>query len=108
MLRFYVQGSAAEPYAVVIRREGVNLIATCDCPAGSKRQYCKHRFSIFEGSTKGIVDGDISRIGEVAALLRGSDVEAALHKVAEAEDRLKLAKSDVASAKKELAKAMSE
>lgn len=55
---FLVQGSALEPYKVTFKKVGGNLSAYCTCPAGENGMYCKHRFNILEGSTKGIVSGN--------------------------------------------------
>ena len=107
-LRFEIQGSAPEPYLVVIERHANNLSATCDCPAGVMGQYCKHRFRLFEGDASGIVGGDIGRVGEVPSLLEGTDVAKAILVLRRAEDQAKLAKAAVSKAKKDLARAMSD
>ena len=104
--RFEVQGSAVEPYVVIIERNGSNLRATCDCAAGVKGQYCKHRFSLFKGSDAGVVGGDRDKIRELPALVSGTDVERAMHLLAVAEVAELEAKKEVSLAKQAVARAM--
>lgn len=104
--RFEVQGSASEPYVVIIEREGNNLTATCDCPAGSKRQHCKHRFRLLAGSAEGVIGGDISSIPSLPQLLDGTDVETALRRLQLAEKAEAEAKAEVQKAKAAVASAM--
>ncbi|MBV1863985.1 MAG: hypothetical protein KUG74_06055 [Rhodobacteraceae bacterium] len=104
--RFVVQGSAVEPYVVIISREGNNLTASCDCPAGNKKQYCKHRFELFKGSSKGLVGGDLDKVSEIPELLNGTDVEAEIMALNILEGELAEVKKKVSAAKKAVAKAM--
>ena len=106
-LRFEIQGSADEPYVVVIERQANNLRATCDCPAGTNGLHCKHRLRLFKGDSTGIVGGDTKRVGEVPKLVEGTDVELAILTLELAEKEAELAKSGVLKAKKALVKAMS-
>lgn len=105
-ITFHVQGSAPEPYVVRFSREGNNIRAHCTCPAGVVGQYCKHRTRIIEGSDEGIVSGNENDVDKVATWLPGSDVEAALGAVRNAEDRLETAKKEVAASKKKLARTL--
>jgi hypothetical protein len=101
-----VQGSAAEPYVVIISKDGNNLTAHCDCPAGNKGQYCKHRFELFKGSSKGTVGGDVDAIAGLPEFIEGTDVAVALEAVAIAEKAAEQAKKALSAVKKDLAKAM--
>jgi len=104
---FHVQGSAAEPYVVTFRdRGGGNLSAYCTCPAGQNGQYCKHRFAILAGETKGIVSGNEEDVAKVLSWLAESDVEAALQDLEREQAAFDEAKKRVSRAKKALAKAM--
>ena len=106
-VRFHVQGSAAEPYVVTFRDRGNgNLSAYCTCPAGQNGQYCKHRFAILAGETKGIVSGNEGEVSLVVEWLAGSDIEAALEDLADAQGEFDIAKKKVSRVKKLLAKAM--
>lgn len=41
-LHFLVQGSAKLPYEVTLIRDGNRFRSKCTCPAGDKKQLCKH------------------------------------------------------------------
>ncbi len=85
--QFKVQGSAAEPYTTTFKRDGINLIAHCTCPAGEVGQYCKHRLRILSGETDGIVSGNEKDVVIVQSWLKGTDVEAALNGLTEAQQK---------------------
>lgn len=106
-ITFKVQGSAAEPYGVVfVKRSDTNLSAYCSCPAGKNGQYCKHRFNILDGATKGIVSDNLDDVKVVQSWLQGTDIEAALIKMRELEAEAVKIKKALSAAKKEVAKAM--
>lgn len=105
-ITFQIQGSAPEPYVVRFSRTGNNIRAHCTCPAGVVGQYCKHRTRIIEGSDEGIVSGNENDVAKVITWLPGSDVEAALNDVRNAESRLEIAKKELAAYKKKLAKSL--
>lgn len=106
-ITFKVQGSAAEPYGVVfVKRSDTNLSAYCSCPAGKNGQYCKHRFNILDGATKGIVSDNLDDVKVVQSWLQGTDIEVALIKMRELEAEAVKIKKALSAAKKEVAKAM--
>jgi len=106
-MRFKVQGSALEPYEVVfVKRSEKNLSAYCSCPAGENGQYCKHRFNILAGITKGIVSRNEADVKTVQSWLPGTDVETAIEKMRELEKEAEKIKKALSSAKKDVAKAM--
>jgi hypothetical protein len=108
-IRFLVQGSAATPYEVeFVKRSETNISAYCTCPAGQNGMYCKHRFSIIEGKTKGIVSDNLEDVQTVKSWLSGSDIEAAIERVLVVEGEVAKVKKRLSLAKKELAKAMRE
>ena len=104
-IRFIVQGSAEEPYRVTFRKKGNNLSAYCTCPAGDNGQYCKHRINILCGITQEIVSGNEANVQVVTSWLPGTDVEAALFAVIDAEKQCEKAKLELSAAKKRLARA---
>ncbi len=104
--QFEVKGSAPEPYNVRIERNGDNLTAYCDCPAGSNGMYCKHRFGLFRGLDKDVVGGDVDRIGDIPDLLVGTDVEEAMIALEQVEAEAAEIKKRLSAAKKAVAKAM--
>ena len=103
---FLVQGSAPEPYKVTFKKDGSNLSAYCTCPAGENGMYCKHRFNILEGVSKGIVSPNAADVQVVASWLAGTDVEAAVRTVKELEKQKEQLKRQLCAAKKTLARAM--
>ncbi|MCK8120539.1 SWIM zinc finger family protein [Pseudoalteromonas sp. 2CM32C] len=104
---FEVQGSSEDPYGVVfVKRSESNLSAYCSCPAGENGQYCKHRFSILDGSTKNIVSDNHEEVKLVQSWLQGTDVEEALLQMRELEAKAAQIKKELAVAKKAVAKAM--
>lgn len=104
-LVFLIQGSAKEPYKVTFHKYESNLSAYCSCPAGDNGQYCKHRFNILGEFTEGIVSGNEADVQVVASWLPGTDVEAAMNAVMNAEEINEQAKRELSAAKKRLAKA---
>ncbi len=110
MIKFLVQGSASEPYQTVFDKKDDKITATCSCPAGVKGpmgMFCKHRFRILQGDTDGIVSTNGEEVKIVQGWLAGTDIEIAVHKLAEGEAELERAKKKVAAAKKALARVMS-
>lgn len=82
---FEVQGSGDSIYEVkFIKRSETNISAYCTCMAGSKGQYCKHRFNIINGSAKGVVSDNADEVALVASWIPGSDIGEAMEKVKEA------------------------
>ena len=106
-ISFEVQGSASEPYGVVfVKRTDTNLSAYCSCPAGENGQYCKHRFNILDGLTKGIVSDNLEDVKVIQSWLPGTDVEEALIKMRKLESEAARIKKELSAAKKIVAKAM--
>ncbi len=109
-IEFDVQGSAEYPYRVrFVKRSEANLSAYCTCPAGENGQYCKHRFSILEGSIKGIIGKEDRLIGKVRTVLSwlsGTDVEQAIYEMRTIEQELADVKKKLSAAKRTVAKAM--
>lgn len=104
---FEVQGSAPNPYEVVfIKRSPTNLSAFCSCPAGANGQYCKHRFAILDGITKGITSSNVDDVRIVQSWASGTDVEKALLIMRDLERQEAKIKIELSGAKKDLAKAM--
>ena len=105
-VEFLVQGSSPSPYRVTFQKIGDHLAAFCTCAAGESGQYCKHRFNILYALEDGIVSSNLHQVELVASWLAGSDVEAALSEVAQAEAAFEKAKKAVTAAKKKVAAVM--
>ena len=105
-LVFLVKGSAADPYEVTFIKDGTSLTAICTCPAGTYGNFCKHRISILDGNTKAISSDNASQAATVVGWLSGTDVEAALSEMREAEKIADPDKKALNDAKRKLARAM--
>lgn len=103
-LTFHVKGSSAEPYEVIIIKDGDSLTALCSCPAGQHGNFCKHRIGILEGKPAGIVSDNADSVPTAVGWLAGTDVEAALADVRTAEKNKD--KTAISTAKRKLARAM--
>ena len=105
-ISFLVQGAAPNPYEVTFVKDSANLTALCTCPAGENGQYCKHRFRILSGSPEGIVSDNQAEVRTVESWLLGTDIEAALKQVKEAEAVFEKAEKELVKLKRRLARAM--
>ena len=105
-LIFKVQGSAAEPYRVTIDLDGDNLTAHCTCPAGAVGQYCKHRFGILAGKTDNVVSANTADVATAASWLPGTDVQAAMDALEDADAQKTYWTKQVSARKKAVARAM--
>lgn len=104
---FLVQGSAAEPYRITVKRRDADKIsAYCTCPAGENGMICKHRVRILRGSTEGVVSQNHADVQTVACWLAGTDVERALRTVDELEKEAEKIKKTISAAKKVLSRAL--
>lgn len=103
---FLVQGSSVEPYEVTFIKDESSLTALCTCPAGQFGNFCKHRIAILDGKVAAISSSNVDQVQTVVEWLVGTDVEAALVEMREAEKIADNAKKNLAALKKKLAKAM--
>lgn len=103
---FLVKGSSADPYEVTFIKDGASLTAICTCPAGTYGNYCKHRISILDGDAKSVASDNADKVPTVVAWLSGTDVEAALSELREAEKISDPEKKALNEAKRKLARAM--
>lgn len=103
-IEFEIQGSEAEPYQVVFKKEGTAIKAYCTCKAAQKGMYCKHRLDILlDGKDPGIVSGNGSDIKTVASWLPGSNLEMFRNDIQSAERNLENVKRELANLKKRFA-----
>ena len=105
-LTLHVKGSSADPYELIFIKDGDHLTALCDCPAGTFSNLCKHRVAILDGDAAAVVDDDAGKVSTVVEWLLGTDVELALAELREVEAQANTSKSEIADAKKKLAKIM--
>jgi len=107
-INFLVKGSSADPYNVSFIKEGVNITALCDCPAGSRNTHCKHCINILYGCIDGIISGNEDEASTVAAWLPDSDVEEALDEIRDIEIRIAELKKVLKGYKKKLSRVLSD
>ena len=105
-ITFLVRGSSPQPYEVIFIKDGDSLTAVCDCPAGTFSNVCKHRTSILEGKFDAITSDNADQAPKVVEWLVGTDVEAALTELRQAERSSPPDKKVIAAAKRKLARAM--
>lgn len=105
-VRFIVEGSKGDQYAVVFEREGQNINAFCTCQAGQNGLYCKHRFALMDGDVSYLLSDNTQDVEKLRYMLVGTDVEAAYKKVLQAEELYQMAKKTLGDAKRDLARAM--
>jgi uncharacterized Zn finger protein len=105
-LVFLVKGSSSDAYEVTFIKDGASLTALCTCPAGQFGNSCKHRVAILDGKSDSISSGNADKVPTVTAWLVGTDVEAALSELREAEKATEGSKENIAALKKRLARAM--
>lgn len=105
-LIFLVKGSSADPYEVTFIKDGTSLTAICTCPAGTYGNFCKHRISILDGSSKSITSDNTDQVATVVGWLPGTDVAVALSEMRVAEKISDPDKKALNAAKRKLARAM--
>jgi len=103
---FLVKGSSAAPYEVTFIKDGSSLTAICTCPAGTYGNFCKHRISILDGDPSSITSDNAAQAATVRDWLPGTDVDAALTELRQAEKLSDPEKKALNAAKRKLAKAM--
>jgi uncharacterized Zn finger protein len=105
-LVLFVKGSTTKPYELTFIKDGSSLTALCTCPAGQFGNSCKHRVAILDSDFRAISGDNADQAAKIVDWLAGSDVEAALIAMREAEKDPNKTKQDVAELKKKLARAM--
>jgi uncharacterized Zn finger protein len=105
---FKVKGSASEPYVVTFVKDGGNLSTSCTCPAGTFRQYCKHRFAILAGIADGIVSENAADVAVIKRWLAGTDVQSAMQELVAAQAAYDEAGRKLSAAKKKVARALAD
>ena len=105
-LVFRVKGSSADEYEITFIKDGDSLTALCSCPAGQFGGSCKHRVAILDGKSDAITSDNADQVPMVTGWLVGTDVEAALSALREAEQIKGIPKDELSALKKKLGRAM--
>lgn len=107
MIKIQIEGSTGTPYVALFTRDGDSLKTSCTCQAGERQMHCKHRLSLIEGDitqVRGDAPTDLAQ--QIAAMVKGTDVEVALLALAAAETEAKTATEKLKRAKKILDRVM--
>jgi hypothetical protein len=102
---FLVQGSMDEPYTVIFTKSPKRIRVSCSCPAGMKNTLCKHRVRLINGLMDAVVSGSLQDVQAARDLMPGDILELA-KRIHDMEKELELLKNQVATARKELTKAI--
>ena len=105
-IQFEVLGSTGKKYKVEFKKAENTVHAYCNCEAGSKGSYCKHRLEIMGGGHDNIVGGDINDIRLLHEILRDTPLELAYRRLIKAEERHSETRLEVEKARKLLSQAM--
>lgn len=102
---FTIQGSSTEPYWVKFSYTKKSFSAKCDCPAGIKKQLCKHILSILDGEIpQGLVDGDTSKIPNIINAFKESDIFEPYNLYLAISDDIETLKIEMTNRKKQVAR----
>lgn len=105
-MKFLVKSkSSGKEYSVEVAETKDGPVITCDCPAGENGQYCKHRFALIAGDDREVIEAD-APVSEIAKLLAGSRLEAALAAMQRQDAIVKKAQAGLRAIKKSVANAM--
>src|ERR1039458_3688857 len=100
---FYIQGSQPEPYRVDFAVVGIQVVATCTCPAGTFGALCKHRIALLLGDVTTAVDPEAEDLALMSRLINETPVAGRLCDLIRAEKGLAAAQAQLKLAKKSLA-----
>ena len=106
MITFEIQGSAEQPYQPTFIKDGEKITATCTCPAGQFGTLCKHRTGLLAGDASAVVSDNADQVGTITEWIIGTETEANITKLREAEKTLSKAKRELTKAKKALSESL--
>jgi uncharacterized Zn finger protein len=105
-VEFLIEGSEGDEYTVVFQVTGTNANAFCTCAAGASGQYCKHRFALMDGDVSRLLSSNTVDVVRLKSLIQGTDLKVAYDRVLKAAADFAIAKRELDTAKKALAKVM--
>ncbi|MCG8408924.1 MAG: SWIM zinc finger family protein, partial [Phycisphaerales bacterium] len=108
LLTFEVSGSTGTPYQITAYKNLNNLTLKCDCAAGQKGGWCKHRMALLAGDITNLTSGNSDDVQILADWSVGTDVEQALRELEIADQAASTANKRLKAAKKALARAMND
>ena len=107
VIQIQIEGSTGTPYVASFTRDGNSLKTSCTCQAGERQIHCKHRLSLIEGDTTQVRGNAPPNLAQqIAAMVKGTDVEEAVLALAAAGAEAKTATEKLKRAKKILDRVM--
>ncbi|MFH1820855.1 MAG: hypothetical protein ABH852_00210 [Methanobacteriota archaeon] len=101
--------SKPTPYHVVIEFDGAAVAVHCDCEAGARAQYCKHKAAVILGHPSMLFDSSQSpELARTSSMLRTTPLFSIVSQIAELEALLEKTKGQITSLKKAAARSMKE
>lgn len=85
-MHFLVRGRENREYEVVFKRDGDNLTALCTCTGAQRGLHCHHRMKLIYGNDKDVLGDNKHEVPLIESMLIGTDVEAALEELTNAEN----------------------
>jgi hypothetical protein len=107
---FLAQSSSKPtPYHVVVQSDGAAVAILCDCEAGARGQYCKHKAAVVLGQSSILFDtSQEPELARVSSVLRTTPLFGIVSQIAELDAHLEKTKGQIASLKKAAARSMKE
>ena len=101
--------SKPTPYNVLIESDGAAVGVHCDCEAGARAQYCKHKAAVILGQPSVLFDSSQApELARTSSTLRATPLFGIVSQIAELEALLAETKGQIASLKKAAARSMKE
>jgi uncharacterized Zn finger protein len=101
--------SKPTPYHVVVQSDGAAVTVHCDCEAGARGQYCKHKAAVVLGQSSVLFDGSQeAELARTCSVLRATPLFGIVSEIAELDALLERTKGRIASLKKAAARSMKE
>ncbi len=85
---FTVLGSKKDLYSIEVDTNNSNLKMTCDCPAGTRAQLCKHRLEILSGAYQNVTGLPEDKLDELILYFKQSELGNYLRDLHEIEKKL--------------------
>lgn len=103
VLRFEVEGSQGDAYDINVEEVDRGIILmTCNCKAALEDRMCHHRLDLLYGEVDALISENASDLIVLREMIRGSLIETALTKIAEAQALTDNAKTKAAEAARTL------
>jgi uncharacterized Zn finger protein len=105
-LLFHVKGSAPEPYSLKVTVIGTGLVMKCNCMAGVRGNWCKHKAALLAGEMEQLVSLNRQDVATLTRLIPLTSAAVLANELAQAEKDLEIAERRVKSCRTALARAV--